>query len=95
MLSQGMKANNSFTRLFRTIGFSSYYLVAKKSRKAQFSYFIAEPNKDFLGKFIDVHENKTMRSMYKINIPKVHIKKIIYVPMIVPKFTIEESLTYE
>jgi hypothetical protein len=45
LLSQGMKANNSFTRFFRTIGYSSYYLVAKKSRKSQFSYFIAEPNK--------------------------------------------------
>ena len=36
-----------------------------------------------------------MRNMYKINIPRVHIKKIIYVPMIAPKLTIEESLSYE
>ncbi len=33
--------------------------------------------------------------MYKINIPSVHIKKIIFVPMLAPKFKTPESLSYE
>lgn len=95
LLSQGMKANNSFTRFFRTIGYSSYYLVAKKSRKSQFSYFAAEPNKKHLGEMISMHENRLLKNMYKINIPSVHLKKIIFVPMLAHKFKIQESLSYE
>jgi hypothetical protein len=42
-----------------------------------------------------MHENKMLKNMYKINIPSVHLKKIIFVPMLAPKFKAEESLKYE
>lgn len=44
---------------------------------------------------IGIHENKLLKNMYKINIPSVHLKKIIFIPMIAPKLKLEESLSYE
>lgn len=33
--------------------------------------------------------------MFKLAIPKVKLKKVIYVPMLAKKFEMEEALSYE
>lgn len=33
MVSQSMKSNNAFNRFFRSLGYSTYYMVSMKNRK--------------------------------------------------------------
>ncbi|CDW72983.1 hormone sensitive [Stylonychia lemnae] len=95
MLTQGMKSNNSFSRFFRAIGYSTYYLAAKKDRTNQYQYFIANPNKEHLGKMFLMPDSQFVKNMYKINIPKILLKQKIYVPMLTKKLKVEEAQSYE
>lgn len=91
MVSQSLKSNNSMTRFFRSLGFTTYYLISNKKSKNQFNYFMADPNKEHLGKLFEMCESQFIKNMYKINIPPVHLKQKIYIPMIAPKFKATES----
>ena len=45
MYSKGFVENNAFLRVFKVIGFSSYYAIARQKSAHQYNYFMANPDK--------------------------------------------------
>jgi hypothetical protein len=40
-------------------------------------------------------EDAFVKNMFKTNIPGIHLKKNLYVPMIAPRLDMKEALSYE
>jgi len=94
-MSKRWEAKNPFTRFVKTIGFSSYYLVSKKSRTEQYEYFMANPDNEHLSRFFNLISNKTVNKLYKMNIPSIHLKQKFFVPMLASVLTMQECAKYE
>ena len=46
-------------------------------------------------KFFSIQENKLAMNMFKLALPRIHIKQIIFVPMITDVLTLQEAVSYE
>lgn len=56
---------------------------------------MANPNTEHLQYFFNLQNKKFIKSLYKLNIANIHLKKILYVPMLLPLVTLEETEKYE
>ena len=82
-------------RFFKSIGFFSLYLVSKNQKQDQYNFFMADPNKKHLEALFNFGKNNMARNMYKLNIPNIYQKQVIFVPMITRKLKLEEAISYE
>lgn len=90
--------NNSFMKGLSLMSNSVHYQFQPESASEQFRYWVAtnqHQHEIMLVFFNLLNDNKIVKEGAKIILDRIYTNMKIYVPMLTPKFTMEESLSYD
>ena len=89
---------NKFMEGVALVSSSVHYQISPELASEQFRYYVAtnQENHEVVLYFFNLmNDNKFVKEGAKIILDSIKTNMKIYVPMIAPQFTMEESLTYD